>query len=197
MNHTARLATPVHWAHCLNPSPFLVRVALKWRLFPRLSLYKVKEVMKPCLFVYLLAIHVLKTYPTGKLEDKSAQLKGSHQNYTNLDLLFLHRPTRQCTVGLSGKDTPVMHCPMHVGIYIYIPLQARAVLLIRPHISFPEAALLYQLTVTKATKKVTNVTIRFLTNSDKPRPYCRLSVDQTALHHLTKRPSTCLFTRLS
>lgn len=23
MNHTARLATPVHWAHCLNPSPFL------------------------------------------------------------------------------------------------------------------------------------------------------------------------------
>lgn len=119
MNHTARLATPIPWTHCLNPSPFLVRVALKWRLFPRLSLYRVKEVMKPCLFVYLLAIHVLKTYPTGKLEDKSAQLKGSHQNYTNLDLLFLHRPTRQCTVGLSGKDTPIVHCPMHVGIYIY------------------------------------------------------------------------------
>lgn len=75
------------------------------------------EAVSFCLFT---SNSCIKDILTGKLEDKSAQLKGSHQNYTNLDLLFLHRPTRQCTVGLSGKDTPIVHCPMHVGIYIYL-----------------------------------------------------------------------------
>lgn len=72
----------------LPPSFSITGVVLKRCAFPRLSLYRVKEVIKPCLFVYLLTIHSLKG-SKGKMKGHSVQLKSSHQNYTNLDLIVL------------------------------------------------------------------------------------------------------------
>lgn len=52
---------------------------------------------------------------------------------------------------------------------------------------FSEARPLYRRTITKAAKKITNVTIRLITKSDEPPgPYRALSVDQVALDHFNR-----------